>query len=217
MKSILIIGMGSVGVHLARKLTVLKNEVMIVDEREDIIDELAPDFTDAQIGDCTNPLVLKSLGINNFDVCFVTIGENFQSSLEITSLLKEMGAKRVVSKASSDIQAKFLLRNGADDVFYPEKEIAEKLAIRYNQENIFNFIELSADFSIFEIPIKPDWAGKSIVQIDVRKKYHINILAIKENEVLTPLPGGDYIFKSTDHIIVLGKPENVFKLSAAIN
>lgn len=217
MKSILIIGMGSVGVHLATKLAALKNEIMIVDEREEIIEELAPNFTDAQIGDCTNPLVLKSLGINNFDVCFVTIGENFQSSLEITSLLKEMGAKRVVSKASSDIQAKFLLRNGADDVFYPEKEIAEKLAIRYNQENIFNFIELSADFSIFEIPIKSEWAGKSIVNIDVRKKYRINILAIKQNDTLTPLPGGDYTFKAKDHIIVLGKPEDVFKLSAAIN
>lgn len=214
MKSILVIGMGSVGRHLAKKLAGLKNEVMIVDKNEEIIEELAPEFADAQIGDCTNPLVLKSLGINNFDICFVTIGENFQSSLEITSLLKEMGAKTVVSKASSDIQSKFLLRNGADDVFYPEKEIAEKLAIRYNQENIFNFIELSPDFSIFEIPIKPDWAGKTIVEVDVRKKYHINILAIKENELFTPVPGGQYIFKPTDHIIVLGKPEQVFKLSA---
>lgn len=214
MKSILIIGMGSVGTHLARRLTALRNEVMIVDRDEDIIEELASEFADAQIGDCTNPLVLRSLGINNFDVCFVTIGENFQSSLEITSLLKEMGAKTVVSKASSDIQSKFLLRNGADDVFYPEKEIAEKLAIRYNQENIFNFIELSHDFSIFEIPIKPDWVGKTIVEIDVRKKYHVNILAIKENEVFTPVPGGQYVFKASDHIIVLGKPEHVFKLSS---
>jgi len=213
MKSILVIGMGSVGTMLARRLTALKNEVMIVDRNEEIIEELAPEFADAQIGDCTNPLVLKSLGINNFDVCFVTIGKNFQSSLEITSLLKEMGAKTVVSKASSDIQVKFLLRNGADDVFYPEKEIAEKLAIRYNQENIFNFIELSQDFSIFEIPIMPEWTGKTIVDIDVRKKYNLNILAIKEDDRLIPVPGGQYVFKDTDHIIVLGKPEDVFKVA----
>mgnify|MGYP004587384387 CR=1 FL=1 len=216
MKSILVIGMGSVGKHLARRMSALKNEVMIVDRDEDIVEELAPEFADAQIGDCTNPVVLRALGINNFDVCFVTIGENFQSSLEITSLLKEMGAKTVVSKASSDIQSKFLLRNGADDVFYPEREIAEKLAVRYNQENIFNFIELSPDFSIFEIPVKPEWAGRTIVDIDVRKKYHINILAIKENDVLTPLPGAQYMFKASDHIIVLGRPGDVFRLSAKI-
>lgn len=216
MKSILVIGMGSVGIHLARRLTALKNEVMIVDENEEIIEELAPEFADAQIGDCTNPLVLKSLGVNNFDVCFVTIGDNFQSSLEITSLLKEMGAKVVVSKAITDIQTKFLLRNGADDVFNPEKEIAEKMAIRYNQENIFNFIELSEEFSIFEIPIKSDWVGKTIIEVDVRKKYHINILAIKESDSVTSVPDGNYIFKATDHIIVLGKPDDVFKLSSRL-
>lgn len=216
MKSILVIGMGSVGIHLARRLTALKNEVMIVDENEEIIEELAPEFADAQIGDCTNPLVLKSLGVNNFDVCFVTIGDNFQSSLEITSLLKEMGAKVVVSKAITDIQTKFLLRNGADDVFNPEKEIAEKMAIRYNQENIFNFIELSEEFSIFEIPIKSDWVGKTIIEVDVRKKYHINILAIKESDSVTSVSDGNYIFKATDHIIVLGKPDDVFKLSSRL-
>lgn len=105
---------------------------MIVDKDENIINELAPRFTGAMIGDCTKEGVLRSLGVNNFDICFVTISDNFQSSLEITSLLKELGAKYVVSKANRDLQAKFLLRNGADEVVYPERDIAEKLAIRHN-------------------------------------------------------------------------------------
>ncbi len=216
MKSILIIGLGSVGERLARKLSELRNEVMVVDENEEKVEKLAPFVTDAQIGDCTDPEVLKSLGVRNFDVCFVTIGDNFQSSLEITSLLKEFGAKKVVSKASSDIQSKFLLRNGADEVFYPEKDMAEKLAIRHNRENIFNFIELTEDFSIFELPIMPEWVGKSIAEIDVRKRYHINILAIKERDSEMSLPDGTYSFKEGDHIIVLGNPDDVFKLSAKI-
>lgn len=132
MKNILIIGIGRLGRHLAEKLTELNNSVMIVDKDENIINELAPRFTNAMIGDCTKEGVLRSLGVNNFDICFVTISDNFQSSLEITSLLKELGAKYVVSKANRDLQAKFLLRNGADEVVYPERDIAEKLAIRHN-------------------------------------------------------------------------------------
>ena len=143
MRSFLVIGMGDTGKKLAYGLLSKKNDVMIVDENPELIDPIAQDFTDAQIGDCRNEYVLKSLGVNNFDVCFVTIGENFQSSLEITSLLKETGAKRVISKASSDIQEKFLLRNGADAVFYPERDAVQKLTVLYNTENVFNFIELS--------------------------------------------------------------------------
>jgi trk system potassium uptake protein TrkA len=214
MKSILVIGMGRFGRHLARKMLELNNEVMIVDKREDIIEELAPDFTDAHIGDCTNEAVLSSLGVSNFDVCFVTIGSNFQSSLEITSLLKELGAKYVVSKARRDIQAKFLLRNGADEVTYPEREMAEKLAIRYTAKNIFEYIELTPEFAIFEIPIIDIWVGKSIAALNVRHKYHVNILAVKKGYELKPLPGADYIFTQGDHIIVVGKPTEVFKLTA---
>lgn len=169
MKNILIIGIGRLGRHLAEKLTELNNSVMIVDKDENIINELAPRFTGAMIGDCTKEGVLRSLGVNNFDICFVTISDNFQSSLEITSLLKELGAKYVVSKANRDLQAKFLLRNGADEVVYPERDIAEKLAIRHNAKNIFDFVEVTDDFAIFEIPILKKWTGKSISEIDVRK------------------------------------------------
>lgn len=119
MKSILIIGMGRFGRSLSEKLLELGNDIMIVDKKEELINELAPRFTNALIGDATNLSVLKSLGVNNFDVCFVAIGENFQSSLEVTSQLKEVGAKYVVSKASSQLQAKFLSRAGRTKLLIP--------------------------------------------------------------------------------------------------
>ncbi len=214
MKSILVIGMGRFGRHLALKMMELKNDVMIVDKNQDIIDELAPQFTDAQIGDCTKESVLRSLGVNNFDICFVAIGENFQASLEITSLLKDLGAKYVVTKANRDIHAKFLLRNGADEVVYPEREMAEKVAIRHSAKNIFDYIELTHDFSVYEIAIPEVWVGKSIGVICVRTKYHVNILAIKNGENLMPLPGAEYVFNKDDRILVLGKAADVFRLSS---
>ena len=213
MKNILVIGMGRCGRHLARKMQELGNDVMIVDKDESTIEELAPLFTDSYIGDCTNEGVIRSLGVNNFDVCFVCIGENFQSSLEITALLKDMKAKYVVSKANRDIQARFLKSVGADEVIYPEREIAEKLAIRFNSDNVYDYIQLNDDFSIFEIPVADDWVGKTVMQINVRRKYNINIIAIKKGEVLNPLPGGDYIFTSDDHLVVIGKSSDVFKIT----
>jgi len=213
MKSILIIGIGAFGRHLAEKMVDLKNDVMIVDQNEYIINEMSATVTDAHIGDCTNEEVLRSLGVSNFDICFVTIGDNFQSSLEITSLLKDLGARHIISKASRDIQAKFLLRNGADEVIYPDKDMAEKLAIRCSAENVFDFIEITPDYSIFEIPIKKSWIGSSIQGIDVRKKYHINILTIKNENKIMAAPKADYIFKENDLIIVLGNSKDVIKLA----
>lgn len=214
MKSILIIGMGTFGTRLATKMMDLKNDVLIIDKDEDLITELASKFTDAQIGDCTKESVLRSLGVNNFDICFVTIGENFQSSLEITSLLKDLGAKYVVSKAKRDIQVKFLLRNGADEVIYPEKEIAERLAIRHSSHNVFDYIEISPEFAIYEIPIINSWINKSISSLDIRSKYHVNILAVKNNSDLMPLPYAEYIFKEKDHIVVIGKHADIKLLTS---
>lgn len=217
MKSILVIGMGMLGKCLAHKMQELGNDVMIIDKDEEKIQELSTIFSDAVTGDCTNPAVLKSIGINNFDYCFVAIGEDFYSSLEITSILKEQGAKCVVSKAKRLRQAEFLKKIGADEVFFPEKEIAEKLAVRYNATNIFDYIELTSDCSIFEIPIISDWVGKSIIDINVRREYNVNIIAIKNPEYTDPMPKGDYVFRRGDHIVVIGKSEDVFKLSAKTN
>ncbi len=205
MKSVLIIGIGRFGRHLARKFVELGNEVMIVDIEEEKMSEIVSIVTTAQIGDCTNVDVLKSLGVRNFDICFVCIGDNFQASLEITSLLKEMGAKHVVSKANREIHAKFLLRNGADDVVYPEKDIAEKAAIRYSADHVFDYIELTPEYSIAEIPPVSAWIGKTIAEISVRGKYQMSILATKENGEILPLPKADHVFREEEHLIVAAR------------
>ena len=152
MKSVLIIGMGRMGRHLAKKMYQLGNDVMIVDKNAEMIESLSDRFTDSNICDCTNESVITSLGVDNFDVCFVMIGEDFQASLVVTSLLKKHGARRIVAKTNQDIQANLLRTIGADEVIYPEVEIAERLAFRYNADNIFDYIPLTEKDSIYEIP-----------------------------------------------------------------
>lgn len=212
MKSVLIIGLGRFGQHLCRKMVELKNEVMVIDVKEDNVEAMMPLVTNAQIGDCTNVEVLKSIGISNFDICFVCIGTNFQSSLEITSLLKENGAKFVVSKATRDIQAKFLLRNGADEVIYPDRDIAEKVSVRYSANHVFDYIELNDEYSIFEIPVAEEWVGKTIKEVNFRAKYQVSILGYKKGEATRLLPMADHEFDAKEHLMVVGKIEDVEKL-----
>ncbi len=212
MKSVLIIGLGRFGQHLCKKMVELKNEVMIIDVKEENVEALMPIVTNAQIGDCTNVEVLKSIGVNNFDICFVCIGTNFQSSLEITSLLKENGAKYVISKATRDIQAKFLLRNGADEVIYPERDIAEKAAIRYSSSHVFDYIEVDDEYSIYEIPVAAEWVGKTIKEVNFRAKYQVSILGIKKGENTKLLPMADHVFEENAHLMVIGKMEDLERL-----
>lgn len=214
MKSILIIGMGTVGKYLAYRMQELGNDVMIVDKSEERIQELSVQFQNAFIGDCENESILRSLGVNNYDYCFVTIDENPYASLDITAKLKELGAKYVVTKAKHFRQADFLKKIGADEVFFPEREIAEKLAVRYNAKNIFDYIELTSEYSIFEIPILKEWVGKGIHELDIRRVYHVNIIAIKRGEVLIPVSGEEFIFQENDHIVIIGKSSDAFRLSA---
>ena len=213
MKSILIIGMGKFGHHLCSNLAKLENEIMIVDEKEEMLEDLLPIVTSAKIGDCTNEEVLRSLGIRNFDICFVCIGTNFQSSLEITSLIKEVGAKYVISKANRDIHAKFLLRNGADEVIYPDRDIAEKLAVRVSANHVFDYIVLRCIICRFiGIPIMRSWTGKSIGEVDIRAKYHVNVLGMKKDGKLDLLPDANYVMREDEHIMVLGRKEDIDKI-----
>ena len=214
MKSVLIIGMGRMGRHLARKMQQLGNDVMVVDSRPEIIGSLAETFTDSAICDCTNESVIASLGVDNFDICFVTIGEDFQSSLVITSLLKKHGARMIVAKTNQDIQADLLRTIGADEIVYPEVEIAEKLAVRYNARNIFDYVPLTAEYSIYEIPVVRGWVGHSLIELDIRKKYRVNIIAVKNGNELNPNLDGEYRFRPADHLILIGRSDEVFKLSA---
>ena len=213
MKSVLVIGMGRFGYHLASKMQKLGNDVMIVDRDAEKVNAYATQFTDSHIGDCTNAQVIQSLGVKQMDLCFVSIGEDFESSLIITSLLKRAGAKCVIAKANQEIQADLLTQIGADEIVYPERDLAEKLAMRYNANNVFDYIQLTEDYSIYEIPVPTSWKGKSIVDVNVRRKYKINIIAVKVDQCLQPTPSADYVFGANDHIVVIGKANDVFKLT----
>ena len=195
MKSILIIGLGRFGRHLCRKFMSLGNEV-----------------TGAQIADCTDEAVLRQLGVHNFDLCVVCIGSDFASSLLITSMLHDLGARYIVAKASQDVHAKLLLRNGADEVAYPERDSAERTAARLSAQNVFDYIELTDEYSIYEIPPLPGWAGRSVREIDVRNKHHLNILAIKTGDERRPMPGADYRFTGEEHVLALASKEDARKL-----
>lgn len=212
MKSILIIGLGRFGTHLCKDLAKLDNEIMIVDKDESRLEDLLPMVVSAKIGDCTNEKVLKSLGVGNFDICFVCIGENFQSSLEITSQLKELGASYVVSKANRDIHAKFLLRNGADEVIYPDRDIAEKVAVRFSANQVFDYVELGNGFSIYEIAPLPEWLGHSIKDMNIRVAYNANIIGIKTADGVQLMPNADYIFKQNEHLMILGHQHDMEKI-----
>ncbi len=204
MKTVLVIGIGRFGRHLANKLSELGNEVMIVDKEEERISPLLNNVTCAHIGDCMDEKLLRSLGVGNFDICFVCIGDNFQASLEITSLLKELGAKFVVSKANREIHEKFLLRNGADQVIHPERDVAHKAARKYSANNSFDYFELSDDLSLCEIGVPVSWCGKSIRQINVRSKYDINIIAIKQDDKIIPISSAEHVFSENEHLIIAG-------------
>ena len=205
MKSILLIGIGRFGKHIAMDLHRLNHQVMVVDDNEERINELLPYVTNAQIGDSTNRDFLESLGVNNFDVCFVAIGKDFQSSLETTCTLKELGAKLVVSRAASDVHAKFLLRNGADEVIYPEKQIAKWASIRYSSDHILDYIELDESHAIFEVSVPKAWVGRSILQLDVRRKYDINIMGIKQGGRMNVSVSPDTLLTEDITLLVLGE------------
>lgn len=208
MKSVLIIGAGQFGTHIAKRMEELRCEVMAVDINEDCINEIMPYVTNARIGDGTSEAFLRNLGINDYDVCFVTLGRHFQSSLEATSLLSELGAKKVISRATNDVQMKFLLRNGADEVVYPEMQTARRIATKYASDNILDFFPLEKDYYIYELKVPRAWHGRSIVQIDARKKFNINILTIKRRgEVLVPT--AETVIEPDDVAFVLGEFENV--------
>ncbi len=211
MKSILLIGINKFGTLIAKQLHELGHQVMAVDRDEARINAVLPLVTDAQIGDSTNEAFLRSLGINDFDVCIVTIGSDFQSSLETTSLLKELGGKLVVSRADRDVQEKFLLRNGADEVINPEKQIAEWAAIRYGSNHVLDFIRLDEEHAIYEVSVPENWIGKSIGQIDIRKRYGINIMAIKQNGKMALSVTPETILRESVTMLVLGERKSMRK------
>ena len=205
MKSVLLIGLGRFGKHIAIQLNELGHEVLGIDHDEEKVNEAMDIVTDAQIGDSTNEAFLRSLGVGNFDICFVTISNDFQSSLETTYLLKELGASYVVARAERDGQERFLLRNGADKVVYPEKQVANWAAIRYSSDHILDYIELDSKHSLYEVSIPEGWIGKSIIQLDVRRKYNLTIIGIKRDEEMDFMVKPETILTKDTTLLVLGE------------
>ena len=211
MRTVLLIGLGRFGRHVAQKLNDLGHQVMAVDSDEERVDAILPIVTNAQIGDSTDRGFLSCLGVRDFDVCIVAIGDDFQNSLETTDLLKELGARKVIARASRGVQEKFLRRCGADEVVYPEKQLAVWTAIRCTSEHILDYIGLDEDWSIFELSVPERWAGRSILQLDLRKKYGINVLGVRRAGKLDMGVGPDTVLDREGSVLVLGRQEMIRK------
>lgn len=211
MKSVLVIGAGKFGHHIAEYLCDMGNDVMLVDKSEALIDNYADKVTTAEIGDFTVESNLAALNVRDYDYIFVCIGD-FQDSLVITSYLKELGARFVISKASSLIHEKFLLQNGADEVIYPERDMAYRKAVEYDNTAVFDYFQLSEDTGIYEITAPDSWIGKSLSSINVRKIHNITVIAYKNGEDIVPINSPDYIFTRANHIIVMGEKSDIKKI-----
>lgn len=212
MKSILVIGAGKFGHHLAEYLCDMDNDVMLVDKNENLINEYTDKVTTAEIGDFTVKSNLEALGVNDYDYVFVCIGD-FQDSLVITSYLKELGAPYVIGKASSLIHEKFLLQNGADRVVYPERDNAYRMAVEYSNSTIFDYFKLSDDTGIYEISAPKNWIGKTLANINVRKIHGVSVIAYKHDDKIFPISSPDYVFSSNEHLIVMGERNNIKKIA----
>lgn len=212
MKTILVIGAGKFGTHLAVNLCKMGNEVMLVDKEEKKIDEVSYEVTSAEIGDYTSKSNLAGLGIEDYDYIFVCVGD-FQDSLVIVDYLKELNAQYIIAKASSEIHEKFLMKNGADKVVYPERDSAYDNAIEYSNRKIFDFVKLSDDTGVYEIEVPDKWCGKSLATLNVRRIHNLSVLASKNGEKVTAISNPDYVFTKAEHIYVMGTADDVRKVA----
>ena len=211
MKSVLLIGLGRFGRHIAEKLNEMGHEVMAVDKDEERVNKVLPMVTDAQIGDAASKTFLETLGVPDFDVCFVAIGDDFQSSLVVTAYLKELGAKKVVSRASMEVQRQFLLRNGADEVVYPEKQLAELTALRHTTDHVLDYIALDSEYGIYDMSVPAEWDGMTVRDLDIRRKYDVNLLELREEGKPSTAVNGDTCLQQGQTILALGRWEDIEK------
>lgn len=213
MKSFIVIGAGKFGHYFCKFLSNEDAEIMIVDGDEDKLSDMLSYVSSAKVGDCTRRDVVKGLGVDDFDEAVVCVPESFQNSLQIVDLLKEFGARNVTAVASTEIQAKFLLKNGADHIVFPDRDMSERLAVAIANDSIFDFVKLSDDHGIYEIVPPKRWLSQSVLAVDVRKKHNVNIIAVKTPDGRIFLPGADYIFNSSDHLMVFGKNSDIDRLT----
>ncbi|MBR2802126.1 MAG: TrkA family potassium uptake protein [Erysipelotrichaceae bacterium] len=209
MKNILLIGLGRFGSYTAKKLYELDAQVMAVDTNEEKVNAVLSYVTGAQIGDGRNIEFLRSLGVRDYDTCIVAIGDSFLASLETTSNLKELGAQKIIARATSHSQEKFLLRNGADEVIFPEKQLAVWTAIRCSSDHISNYIDLSDGYAIYEVDVPALWAGKTLREINIRRRFRLNILGLRSNGEMQAALEPDMPLPAEARILVLGREEDI--------
>ena len=208
----LVIGLGRFGSNLALRLMDSGNEVMVLDNDEDTVNHIAPHVTQAKIGDCMDEEVLRSLDPASFDFCFVCISDNFQSSLETTSLLKELGAPMVVAKADRDLHARLLLKIGADEVVFPERDMAQRVAMRFSVNGAMEYVELAPGYAIIELYVPDHWAGQTIIDLDIRKRWNVNVIGRKEEGAIRPIDAS-FVFAADTHILVAGRPDDIARMT----
>ena len=211
MKNILLIGIGRYGEHIAKELSKLEVDVMAIDREEENLRKVEDYVTKALIGNCSDIDFLKTLDIDSFDEVIVSIGNDFQSSIEAVLNLKELGAKRITARASLESQEKLLSKIGADEVVYPEKQLGKWTALHCGANSVFDYMDLDDGYAIIEIAVPEKWVDKSIIELDLRKKYNVNIIGIKNNTRISFNFNSSYKLSEKQSLLVVGKQEDIEK------
>lgn len=212
MKSVLVIGAGKFGMHISKVFSEFGSDVLIMDISEELINDISPYVSEAKIGNGTKREVLEAQGVDNFDICVVSLGE-LGESLEATYLLKSLGASYIIAKANHELHAELLKRSGADEIVYPEKQIAERIATKHTARKVSDYIEITSDYSVCEMEVPQAWIGKALKKIGAREKYHINILAYRQTDFFVEEVLPSHVFKEHEHIMVFGQKKNIIKMS----
>ena len=215
-KQYVVIGLGRFGSSVAQTLYSLGNDVLVIDKNEDLVQDISDSVTHAVQMDATDEGALRTLGLRNFDVAIITIGANIQSSIMATLLVKELGIKYIVAKANNDLHAKVLTKIGADRVILPEKDMGVRVAHNISSSSILDYIELSTDYSIIEIKAPEEWKGKTIMNLKLRSKYGLNVMAIKNKKDINISPLPDEVINENDVLVAVGASQDLVKLEGMI-
>lgn len=208
-KQFAVIGLGRFGGSICRTLAEEGAEVLAIDRDEDRVNEFTPIATHAVIADSTDENVLKSLGLRNFDHVIVAIGDNLQASILTTLMLKELGVRKVTAKAQNDYHEKVLLKIGADNVAHPERDMGIRIANNITSSSVLDYLELSHEHSIVEVIAGAKMDGKTLIDLDVRANYGVNIVAIKENGKINVSPRADQEVNKDDILIIIGSDSDI--------
>lgn len=211
-KSVLLIGVGRFGYHIAKELSTLDVELFAIDSDEDKLKAVSEYASKTLIGDGSKLEFLRNIGVNNFDECIVAIGDDFQGSLETVLNLKELHAKKITARASKETQKKLLAKIGADFIVYPEEQLAKWTALRCGTNSIYDFMDLDDGYGIFEIDVPKDWVGKTLASLDLRKRHNISIIGVKVKNKIKVVLGPNFELRENENLLVIAKISDAGKI-----